>query len=188
MSESNANPFAVYDIAVRIRDCVMEWLATTTDGEPKRACIVAGAIADDNCECGQLAVSMQSNYESSGTNLPRSGTTTPGRRECGPPLFTADFLVSILRCAPTGTQAAPPTCAELDASARGAAEDAWAVRAGVICCLSAAIRDRLPNGTKLYTDFVVGQQNWVGPRGACVGSELPVSVTIQNGCYPCEVS
>lgn len=186
MGESNENPFAVFDIAEHIKDCVLEWLSTTTEGVPDRACVVVGEIADDDCECGQLAVSMVSNYEASAPNVPRSGTATPGRRECGPPIFVANFLVSILRCAPTGTNTKPPTCDELAASARGAAEDAWAVRAGVICCLSDAIKNRLPNGTKRYVDFVVGQQTWVGPRGACVGSELPVSVTINNGCYPCD--
>lgn len=189
MGESNANPFAVYDIAVKIKECVLDWLAGTSEGTPDRACVVVGQYADDDCECGQLVVAMQNNYEASGTNLPRSGTATPGRRECGPPLFTANFLVSILRCAPTGTNTKPPACTALESSARSAADDAWAVRAGVICCLSEAITERLANGTKLYVDFVVGTQTWVGPRGACVGSELPVSVTINNGCYPCsEVS
>lgn len=188
MGESNANPFAAYDIATAIKDCAYDWLSTTTSGAPDRSCVVAGAIAWDDCECGQLAVSLVSNYEASGTTTPRAGTITPGRRECGPPLFVINFLVSILRCAPTGTNTAPPTCAELDAAARIAAEDAWAVRAGVICCLTEAVKEQLPNGTRLYRDFVVGEQSWVGPQGACMGSELPVSVTIDNGCYPCDMS
>lgn len=188
MGQSNANPFAVYDIGVHIKDCVMERLAITTDGEPDRACVVAGEIAWDNCECGQLTVAMNSAYEAVSPNVPRSTTETPGRRSCGPPLFTINYTVTILRCAPTGTNTEPPSCDALEAFARGAAEDAWAVRAGVICCLDEAISQRLPNGTKLYRDFTVGTQTWVGPQGACGGSALPVSVTIDNGCYPCEFS
>ena len=188
MGQSNANPFAGFDIGVHIKDCVLERLATTTDGAPARACVVAGEIAWDDCECGQLTVAMGPMYEASGTTLARATTETPGRRECGPPLFVFTYVVTILRCAPTGTNTAPPTCDELEAAARGASEDAWAVRAGVICCLSSAISDQLPNGTKLYVDFTTGTQTFVGPQGACMGSALPVTVTIQNGCYPCEVS
>lgn len=186
MGESNANPFAGYDIGVHIKECVMDWLEITSSGAPDRACVVAGEIAWDDCECGQLTVSMQNAYEASGTTVARSGTETPGRRECGPPLFVFNYVVTILRCAPTGTNTAPPTCDELEASARVATEDAWAVRSGVICCLSDAIKTRLPNGTKRYVDFVTGTQTFVGPQGACVGSALPVAVTIQNGCYPCD--
>lgn len=188
MGQSNANPFAVYDIAQHIKECVLERLATTTDGVPDRACVISGELAWDNCECGQLTVAIIDEYESSGTSLARSTTESPGRRECGPPLYTANYVVTMLRCAPTGTTTGPPTCDELEAFARGATEDAWAVRAAVICCLSSAIKDRLPNGTKLYRDFVVGTQTRVGPQGACGGSALPVAVTIDNGCYPCEIS
>jgi hypothetical protein len=186
MGQSNANPFAVFDIATHIKECVLDWLELTSTGVPDRACVIAGEVAWDNCECGQLTVSMQSNYEASGTSLPRSGTETPGRRSCGPPLFTVNYLVTMLRCAPTGTATAPPTCEELETYARMTAEDAWAVRAGVICCLDEAISVRLSNGTKLYRDFVVGTQTFVGPQGACGGSQLQVAVTVDNGCYPCE--
>lgn len=183
MGESNANPFALYDIAVKIKECIEPWLEATTTGLPERSCVTAGEIAWDECECGQLIVSMQNNFEGSNTNTPRVATETPGRRECGPPLFVGNYLVSMLRCAPDGN---PPSCDELEKAARIAAEDAWAVRAGIICCLSSAIKDRLPNGTKLYVDFTIGQQNFVGPQGLCMGSEVPVSVAINNGCYPCD--
>lgn len=189
MGQSNANPLAVFDIAMHIKDCILPWLETTSKGLPERACVISGEVAWDNCECGQLTVAMQSEYEAASSNVPRSGTATPGRRECDPPLYTANYLVTMVRCAPTGTSTKPPTCKELEDFARTSTEDAWAVRAGVICCLSAAIREKLPNGTKLYVDFVVGTQTRIGPQGACGGSQLPVSVTIHNGCYPCsEVS
>ena len=188
MGQNNAHPFAAFDIAEHIKDCVLEWLDMTTEDTPDRACVIAGESADDECECGQLTVALDSNYEAIGTSVPRAGSERPGRRECGPPLFVVNILITMMRCAPTGTSTKPPTCDDLEAAARIAAEDAWAVRAGVICCLSDAVKNRLPNGTKLYRDFVVGTQTWVGPRGACMGSTLPVSVTIDNGCYPCEMS
>lgn len=188
MGQSNANPFAVFDIASHIKDCVLERLEMTSKGLPERACVISGELAWDECECGQLTVAIVSEYESNGTAIPRAGAENPGRRSCGPPLYVANYVVTMLRCAPTGTNTAPPTCAELEAFARMSTEDAWAVRLGVICCLDEAISNRLPNGTKLYRDFVVGTQTRIGPQGACGGSALPVSVTIDNGCYPCEVS
>lgn len=186
MGESNANPFAAFDIATNIKECVLEWLAITSKGEPERACVISGELAWDECECGQLTVAIQNDFEASSANVPRASTETPGRRACGPPLFTINFLVTMLRCAPTGTDTAPPTCKELEDFAKMSTEDAWAVRAGVICCLDEAISRKLPNGTKLYHDFVVGTQTRVGPQGACGGSQLPVAVVIHNGCYPCD--
>lgn len=188
MGESNANPFAVYDIAIKIKACVLERLEMTSKGLPERACVISGELAWDECECGQLTVAIANEYESNGTASPRAAAENPGRRSCGPPLYVANYIVTMLRCAPIGTNTTPPTCDELEAFARMSTEDAWAVRAGVICCLDDAISTRLPNGTKLYRDFVVGTQTRIGPQGACGGSQLPVAVTIDNGCYPCEIS
>jgi len=186
MGESNANPFALFDIAVHIKECIEPWLEATTAGLPERSCVVAGEIAWDDCECGQLAVSIVNDFEATGTTTARTATETPGRRECGPPLFIGNYLVSMLRCAPETTDEAPPTCEAIEAATRIAVEDAWAVRAGIVCCLTSAIKDRLENGTRLYVDFTIGTQQFVGPSGLCMGSEVPVSVTIHNGCYPCE--
>lgn len=193
MGESNANPFAMHDIATRIKDCIVPYLEGTTQGLPERVCVTAGLIAWDECECGQLAVSMLRKNEVNTPNQPRAASANPGRRECGPPLMQMDFLVSMVRCAPIGPENdeggfGPPSCEQLDDAARIADEDAWAVMAGTVCCLTAAVRDRLPNGTKLYQDFTIGTQSFVGPEGACMGSELPVSVIIDNGCYPCDIS
>lgn len=188
MGQSNANPFAAYDIAQHIKACVLERLEMTSKGVPERACVISGELAWDECECGQFTVAIQNEYEANAPNVARAATETPGRRSCGPPLYSIQFMVTMLRCAPTGTNTAPPPCDALEAFAKMATEDAWAVRAGVICCLDEAISQRLPNGTKLYRDFTVGTQTRIGPQGACGGSQLPVSVVIDNGCYPCEVS
>lgn len=185
MGQSNANPFAVFDIAMHIKECVLQWLETTSKGLPERACVISGELAWDKCECGQLTVAIATENESNGTQQPRAGSPNAGRRSCGPPVYEANYIVTMLRCAPTGTNMEPPTCNELEAFARMTTEDAWAVRAGVICCLDEAISTRLPNGTYLYRDFVVGTQTRIGPQGACGGSQLPVTVTIDNGCYPC---
>lgn len=189
MGESNANPFAAYDLAVLMRECIEPFLAGTTSGMPDRSCVTSGEIAWDDCECGQLVVSIVDGFEA-GNNFEESATSaTAGRRACGPPKFVFSYLVSMLRCAPgMGENGEPPSCDELDAAARVAVEDAWAVRAGIVCCLTSAVKDRLPNGTKHIVDFTIGTQTFVGPNGFCQGSDVPVTITIQNGCYPCDVS
>lgn len=189
MGESNDNPFAAYDLAVLMRQCIEPFLETTTSGMPDRSCVTAGAIAWDDCECGQLIVSIVNGFESGNNFEDSSGSTTVGRRGCGPPKFVFSYLVSMLRCAPTmGEAGEPPSCVDLDAAARVAVEDAWAVRAGLVCCLTSLVKDRLPNGTKRIVDFTLGTQTFVGPNGLCQGSEVPVTIAIQNGCYPCDVS
>ena len=45
----------------------------TTEGTPDRACVIAGESADDECECGQLTVALDSNYEANATAVPRAG-------------------------------------------------------------------------------------------------------------------
>lgn len=187
------HPLAVYDLAAKIRDCILPFLEGTSQGIPNRVCITTGEIAWDDCECGQLAISAQTKNEANGPNDPRSGSATPARPPCGPPLMQFDYLISMTRCAPSGAEDSegnplPPTCAQLDEAARIAIEDAWAVMAGVVCCLNEAVTTRLPNGTKLFHYFIVGTQTFVGPQGMCQGSELPVSIIVDNGCYPCDVS
>lgn len=179
MAQSNANPFAAYDIAVMIKDCIEPYLETTTSGLPPRRCIIAGQIAWDDCECGQLVIAMQDGGEVD--SFPEN-TTARTRRGCGPNLFTWTMTVSMLRCSPDGD---PPTCDDLSAAARVAAEDAWAVRAGVICCVSELTKTRLPDGSTPIVDLQLGRQTFVGPQGFCQGSELPLTIAMKNGCYPC---
>lgn len=176
---SNANPFAAYDIAEKLRDCIVTYLEMTTTGVPPRQCIVSGQIAWDDCECGQLVVALQDGGEV--VSFPDQQETR-GRRTCGPPLFTWSYTVSILRCAPDGD---PPSCDDVDAASKVAIEDAWAVRAGLICCLNDLIKARLASGTTYLQDYTLGRQVFVGPQGMCQGSEQPVTITMKNGCYPC---
>lgn len=179
---SNANPFAGYDIAVKIRDCIEPFLEMTTEGLPPRRCIVVGEIAWEDCECGQLVVALQDDGEV--VSFPDQQETR-GRRGCGPSMFTWNYTVSMLRCAPDGD---PPACADVNAASRVSIEDAWAIRAGLICCLNDLMRTKLPNGSTYIQDYTLGRQTFVGPRGMCQGSEQPVTVTMKNGCYPCTSS
>ena len=182
MGLSNANPFAGYEIAKKLKECIEPYLDGTTSGMPPRSCVHVGAIAWDDCECGQLIVAGEDGGEV--VSFPDQQDTR-GRRGCGPSMFTWNYQISILRCAPQGDGDDPPSCEDIDAAAEVAYEDAWAVRAGVICCLNELIGTKLPNGTTWIQDYTIGRQGFVGPQGMCQGSLLPVTVAMKNGCYPC---
>lgn len=184
---ATSQPLAIYNVAESLRLCASEWLENTPEGTPDRSCVVAGQIAWDDCECGQLIVSIGRNFFSS--NFPTEGNTPPAppgnARGCGPPLLVAEFIVSILRCAPSGGEGpAPPACSELDTAAQSAVHDAWAVRWGVHCCLKswAGSNDQEVS----IADFILRGQSFVGPQGMCMGSELNVVVGIINACPPCD--
>lgn len=190
---SQANPFAAYEIAEHLRDCILPYLAGTSAGLPDRRCIVSGEIAWDDCECGQLAIAIETGFPSRDFPDPadfRTGTAqgpgTVGNRICSIPMWVWTFRVSMLRCAPVTDDDRPPPCSDIDAAARVSVEDAWAIRAGVDCCLKEAIK-RI-DGRRPLIDYLVGTQLFVGSEGMCQGSELPVTVAMKNACYPCDVS
>lgn len=184
---TNANPFAGFELAEHLMECIRPYLAGTTSGLPARMCITSGEIAWDDCECGQLAISLVNQYETANFPTPWSGSENQGVRKCGPPLFVFQYTVSMTRCSPIGDDNKPPDCEELAAAARVTTEDAWAVRAGLMCCLCAGTTRGL-DGTKLFERYVIGQQTEVGPGGMCQGSAMNVSIGVLNAGYPCGVS
>src|SRR6187402_1380307 len=131
MAFTNANPFAAFELAEHLRGCITPYLEGTTSGLPARVCITTGEIAWDDCECGQLAISLTSQYETAAFPEPWSGETNQGILKCGPPMFVFNYTISMTRCSPIGEDDNPPTCAQLAAAARVTVEDAWAVRAGL---------------------------------------------------------
>jgi hypothetical protein len=185
---TNANPFAGFDLAEHLRDCITPYLEGTTSGLPARVCVTSGEIAWDDCECGQLAVSLTNQYETASFPTPWSGEQNQGVGKCGPPLFVFEYTISMTRCSPIGDNGNPPTCAQLGAAARVTVEDAWAVRAGLMCCMCAGVRRDPVTGVKLFERYWLGQQIEVGPGGMCQGSEIMLSIGVLNEGYPCGIS
>jgi hypothetical protein len=184
----NDNPFAGFELAEHLRDCIAPYLAGTTSGMPNRVCITTGAIAYDECECGQLAISLVNQFETATFPEPWTGEQNQGVGKCGPPLYAFQYTVSMLRCSPETDTDAPPSCTAIGAAARVTVEDAWAVRAGLMCCMCAGVRRNPETGVKLFERYWVGPQAEVGPEGLCQGSELTVIIGVINGGYPCGVS
>ncbi len=159
-------------------ECIEDRLIYTDAGLPSRICMVPGAnVAWDDCECGQLTASMQqkSPYD-------RFPEATLSSSPCGHPFTVWVVVFTILRCVPTGDEHDPPTCEQLDASAVIQIEDSIAVSTGISCCLADMTTRDPATGRKLVEQFAIGTQSFVGPNGACAGSELPVYIGLLNQC------
>ena len=154
-----------YALLATVRDANVAELQNST-GKPARVSIVPGAIAWDECDdCGLLALAAARFYLSN--QIPQPAATTDGVGA----LLAVDCVTQIIRCAPSaqGTNLSP-SVADLDASARQVLDDAYAIMCSTISALLAA---QLA-GT--IVDFLISQQLFVGPEGACVGSELTYTV------------
>lgn len=163
-------PLATAIVVTGAGQAIVDLLQTTPEsgGVPTkmRTCfIVPGAIAADSCQCGQLALSIQS-WAPSEVN-PANSSESSRRAACGPPSQVTVVLASIFRCVPTvDDRGIPPTCAKLQEAAFVQAADQWVMRKALTDYLCALKTD--------YTiaDFRVGTAVPIGPEGACGGVEI----------------
>lgn len=184
----NDNPLAAFDLAQHLLDCIKPYIDTTSSGPPSRACVHTGEIAWDDCECGQLIVSLVDQFESDTFPNPAVAETNAGARKCGAPLWVYHYQVSMLRCAPIGDEGEPPPCDAVTEAARVTIEDAWAVRTGLFCCLCRGVERDPDTGVKLFDRYLVMPQVMDGPEGACQGSLIDLFIAVPNGGYPCDIS
>lgn len=164
-------PSAFFSVLTTVRDACVVALRDAGD-TPTRVAIMPGSIAWDGCnQCGLLALASSRNFLSdqfpSEVTSPMMVNDTPGALLC------SDMAVQIIRCAPQPIgDALAPTVAALEASARLVSADAYAVMCGTVDALSKL----LVNND--IVDYMVRQQFFVGPAGACVGSELSFVVGV----------
>lgn len=155
--------------------CAYEALDHTGALAIARVCPVPGDIAWDDCECGQLVISENRRYGSRAFAL----ETPDYDAECGEPVLTVDFTISITRCLPgPDDNGNPPSCEALSTAAHQLMRDKRVLRSAVMCCLT--------NLYDLHTSpllgFIIQAQESIGPQGMCGGSELNFLVGFPNGC------
>jgi hypothetical protein len=160
-------PTIFYQVLAQLRDDLIAEF-TTANAAFARMGIVPGAIAWDECDqCGLLALAATRQFLSSDPPTedpqPMTGYLVP--------YLCADLAIQAIRCVPTVNDVGTaPSVSALDASAQRINADAVIVMCTVVDTL-----------TKLETneDIVmwgVRQQLFMGPEGACGGSELDVWV------------
>lgn len=165
-------PGGFHQIATAVMEAVRDDLAATPSGPLERACVVPGAIAWDECECGMLAVAAARWFLSNAFPEESAGATMPG---CGAAWRVAELVIQVARCAPgPDARGAAPTCTALAASALEVTTDASVTLSTVACLLHEMRRDRQ------IVDYTITGQLASGPSGNCTGSELRVLVAIPN--------
>ncbi|MFE9127827.1 hypothetical protein ACFYOF_20870 [Streptomyces sp. NPDC007148] len=182
---------AVHGTAEKILACVCATLAETSAKDPDQpgcpdctTCVVPGTPAWDNCtgDCsgaqtpGQLTVNLARLTPTS--SFPNESRDVIGSRNCQPVRTSAEYVITLLRCAPTyNEQGCPPTCEEQAAAARILHTDAASIWNAVMCCFPET------SDARRGQQFVMGQQRVVGPEGQCVGIEQRLTVLLPScGC------
>lgn len=143
-----------------------------------RALITTGQIAWDDCCDGQLAVAL-TRVSPTETFPIEAITISPygDGTECAPPYEIGEISVQIIRCAPqalNGQDAPSPDA--LTNAALQTMIDANQIRrsvAAALCGLKQDITQRF--------DYFIRDQLFLGPEGACAGSELHLYAGLAAG-------
>lgn len=166
-------PEAMYDIASLLLGAVKDDL-TTLGVTLNRVCVVPGQIAWDECECGQLVVSLYRMWWSN--DFPEEATS---ETHCNESLLCGQFTFAYQTCAPNPIgNAIAPTCEALDTSAQTVMAAAWQMFTTLTCETQALADNYQIMGRKLNSIYPKG------PDGGCVGAEVQVSVAIRPGFGP----
>jgi hypothetical protein len=132
-----------------------------------RYVITTSQIAWDDCCAGQLAVSLTRTAPTE--SFPTEAVTLVGSSgDCVPPYETAEITVQITRCAPQALNGKDaPTPDALTQHAKQNMIDANQIKHAVSLALCALKADFTTG-----FDYFVRSQLFLGPEGACDGSEL----------------
>lgn len=167
----SGNRLVFFDIASILVSGIHATLVGTAGGAPNRACVVPGAIAWDQCDCGQLAVSATRWFYSE--NFPIETGSGTQSTPCMMPYLVGEFTIQLIRCMPSpDNRDLFVACNRLAAAARILIEDAYVVLESTRTLLCELRSD------DIIVDFTFGEQTTVGPEGGCGGTELRALVGI----------
>lgn len=164
-----SSPREAFLIASDLKTCILTELEHTAGGIPAGfdACVMPGRITWDNCCPGSLRLSVARQYASD-----RFPDLILRPSVCAQYSRATDINATILRCMPSPDQDGnPPTCEQLERTAIIQAEDADALWRATRCCFA-------------NTDFeyVIREVAAVGPQGACVGTNMLVTIGLVDWC------
>lgn len=156
-----------YTVAEAVRVAVDAALTNAV----QRSCVVPGAIAWDECDCGMLAVSVGRVYLSD--NFPQEQTERDGT--CDAAWEVVEIVVQVIRCVPgPDSQGKSPSCADLDTAAQVMAADTQQALAAVALWIC-------NSRNTLVVDGLIMPTEPQGPEGDCAGPELHALVALPRG-------
>lgn len=175
-----------FTLAAQLRDCLDTQWGAEDENRPGSICLRVGAevplnfgTAQDEC-CSGLAWVRVVSIEP--LDMGRSASAVDTDNPCQQTGSEIVFELGVARCAPFGTQAAGPDCAQWTALAFLVDQDAQAMRR-TICCLTSD-----PNGVAdpdYGPVFQVRRGRWepMEIAGSCAGGTMEVRV--QTDCTDC---
>lgn len=165
-----SGPLKWFTLAETLRVAADAAMSATPSGPPGRSCVVPGAVAWDECDCGLLAVTVNRVYPSEDFPVQQTAVVSG---QCTAAWQAGEIVLQALRCAPQPIgQDLAPSCAALNDSAAEVARDAHDVYSAVELALC-----QLKDAGQIAEYLMIGQTS-LGPNGACVGSELRVLVAL----------
>lgn len=168
-------PTGFYQVAAVLVGNLEVALAESAGGAVERACVVPGEIVWDGCNCGLLAVSVRRWFLTD--NFPETsaafGANTIRATPCDLPWLVGEVRIQVIRCAPIpeGNAISVP-CVDLDAAAQVLLSDAYVTITETVSTLC-ELRE-----SDQIIDYVLGEQETLGPAGDCVGSEVVAQVAL----------
>ncbi|MGY3199703.1 hypothetical protein [Streptomyces sp. TE5632] len=182
------NLLVIHETAEKLLACVCATLAETAaavEGQPGcpdcTSCVVPGTPAWDNCDGGETPGQLTVNFAGMvpTSSFPQETRDVLGAKNCLPVRTAAEYVITLLRCAPTFSEnGCPPTCEEQSTAARILAVDAAAIWNALLCCFPST------SGARRGQTFVIGAQRTLGPEGGCVGVEQRVTVALPSCLCP----
>lgn len=153
---------------------ISDALAETAAGRPERVCLlVPGSIAADECDCGQLALTIVRKYASD--TFPVEANRDESVPGCPPPILCAVITISLLRCVPNpDDDGTPPACDALQAAAVTQDVDDATIRATLYCHLSGLVQ------AETLVGYTIGATTASGPDGGCGGSDTTITIGVDN--------
>lgn len=170
---------AILEVAgIIVSGCAAALTAQSSGGAVNRSFVTLGEVAWDNCQCGQLALTITRIYLSQ--TFPQDASRQQTR--CPTGYVVADCSLSIVRCVPgPDTNGNPPKEAALTAAAGIELQDAFVVWDKTECILM-TMYSATPYG---IMEYIMLDQTSLGPQGNCGGTELHFKIGFNRAGICC---
>jgi hypothetical protein len=157
---------AILEVAgIIVSGCAAALATQSSGGVVNRSLVTMGEVAWDNCQCGQLALTITRIYLSQ--TFPQDASRQQTR--CPTGYVVADCSLSIVRCVPgPDLNGNPPDAAALTTAAGIELQDAF-VTWGMTECILMSLYSSTPYG---IMEYVMLDQTSLGPLGSCAGTAL----------------